>query len=154
MSENERVFLGLGSNLGDREARVREALTQIAVLPGTRVVRVSSLRETVPWGVEEQPPFINGAAEIRTELEPLPLLDALKQVETRIGRSRTYRWGPRVIDIDVLVYGERRLETPRLTIPHPQILERPFVVQPLEEIAPEVLEELRRAAVSLRSPGP
>jgi len=154
MAADERVFLGLGSNLGEREENVREALNQIAALPGTCVVRTSALIETEPWGVENQPPFINAVTEIRTSLEPSELLEATKRIEAKMGREKTYRWGPRLVDIDVLVYGQRRVHTPRLNVPHPQLLERPFVVEPLAEIAPEVIEELRRAAISLRSAGP
>lgn len=153
MAAEERVFLGLGSNLGEREENVRGALNHIAALPETRVVRVSALIETEPWGVENQPPFINAVAEIRTALEPAELLEATKAIEAKMGREKTYRWGPRLVDIDVLVYGQRRVHTPRLNVPHPQLLERPFVVEPLAEIAPEVIEELRRAAISLRSAG-
>jgi len=150
----ERVFLGLGSNLGEREEHVREALRCIAGLPGTRVVRASRLIETEPWGVTDQPPFINAVAEIRTSLEPGELLAAVKQIERELGRTDTYRWGPRLIDVDLLLYGRRVVEDGRLRLPHPHILERPFVVEPLAEIAPEVVEELRSAAVSLRSAGP
>lgn len=146
---SERVFLGLGSNLGEREENLRAALNRIRGLPGTSVVRVSRFVESQPWGVADQPSFINAVAEIRTEMEPEALLSAVKEVEREVGRTATYRWGPRVIDIDVLVYGSRRVATPELTIPHPHILDRPFVWEPLREIAPEVVEELRRAAVSL-----
>jgi 2-amino-4-hydroxy-6-hydroxymethyldihydropteridine diphosphokinase len=146
---DERVFLGLGSNLGDREALLRTALERIAGLPGTDLVRVSAIRETEPWGVTDQPPFLNAAAEIRTELEPQALLAALKEIEGEVGRRPTFRWGPREIDLDLLLYGSRRLETETLRLPHPQILERDFVREPLAEIAPEVVEELRRAAVSV-----
>jgi 2-amino-4-hydroxy-6-hydroxymethyldihydropteridine diphosphokinase len=150
----ERVYLGLGSNLGDRRGNVLRALELIGKLPGTRVERVSMLLETQPWGITDQPAFINAAAEIRTGLEPLDLLRAVKSIEEEIGREPTYRWGPRVIDIDVLLYGQLEVDEAGLRIPHPHILERPFVVQPLTEIAPEVVEELRRAAVSIRSDGP
>jgi 2-amino-4-hydroxy-6-hydroxymethyldihydropteridine diphosphokinase len=150
----ERVFLGLGSNLGDREENVRAALNRIARLPGTSVVRISPLVRTAPWGVEAQPEFVNAVAEIRTGLAPEALLAAVKVIERELGRVQTYRWGPRLIDIDLLIYGERRVETPALTLPHPHLLERAFVWEPLGEVAPEVLEELRRAAVSLRGAGP
>ena len=150
----ERVFLGLGSNLGDRQANLRCALQRIAELPSTGVVRVSQFIETPPWGVEEQPPFLNAVAEIGTALEPRALLAAVKQIERELGRVPSYRWGPRLIDIDLLLYGKRELVEPELTLPHPRILERQFVWEPLREIAPEVEEELRRAALSLRGPGP
>ena len=149
-----RVFLGLGSNLGDREENLRAALERIEGLPGTDVVRVSRFIETEPWGVEDQPPFINAALEIRTDLEPEALLDAVKGIERELGRTPTFRWGPRLIDIYLLLYGCRELQTPRLSLPHPQLLDRPFVREPLAEIAPEVVEELERAALSLRGSGP
>ena len=140
-----RIFLGLGSNLGDREENLRGALVWIAALPGTEVVRVSRFRETAPWGVTEQRAFLNAVTEIRTELDPEALLRVVKAIEVEMGRVRTYRWGPRLIDIDILLYGEVRLETPELTLPHPQILERPFVREPLAEIAPEIVETLHAA---------
>ena len=154
MADDERVFLGLGSNLGRREENIGAALNRIARLPETIVLQCSRLIETPPWGVEEQPPFLNGVAEIQTDLEPQALLAAVKQVERDLGRVPTFRWGPRLIDIDILLYGQRRVETPELTLPHPHILARPFVWEPLQEIAPEIVEELRRAAVPLRSAGP
>src|SRR5689334_21830232 len=126
----ERVFLGLGSNLGDREENLRAALNRIEGFEGTALVRVSSFRETPPWGVEDQPPFLNAVAEIRTSLEPDALLTAVKAIEVELGRTPTYRWGPRLIDLDLLVFGERRVTSDRLTLPHPHILERPFVWEP------------------------
>lgn len=153
MVTDERVFLGLGSNLGEREENLQAALNGISKFTETRVVRVSSFQETPPWGVEDQPAFLNAVVEIRTALEPEALLEAVKQLEVELGRVPTFRWGPRLIDIDLLLFGDRRLQTARLTLPHPHILERPFVWEPLAEIAPEVVEELRRAAVPLRSAG-
>lgn len=147
------MFLGLGSNLGEREANIREALARLEALPETSVTRVSRLVETEPWGVTDQPPFINGAAELRTELEPEALLKAVKEIEREVGRVPTVRWGPRIIDLDMLLYGSRKIHLPHLKLPHPHILERAFVLDPLTEIAPEVVEELRRAAVSLRGSG-
>lgn len=149
----ERVFLGLGSNLGDREENLRAALRKIAALPGTEVVRVSAFRETPPWGVAEQPDFLNAVAEVRTELSPEALLRAAQAIERELGRTPTFRWGPRRIDIDLLLYGDRRIDLPHLKLPHPHLLDRPFVREPLEEIAPEVLEELRRASLPLRGSG-
>jgi 2-amino-4-hydroxy-6-hydroxymethyldihydropteridine diphosphokinase len=148
-SGTERVFLGLGSNLGEREENLFAALNRIRGLQGTTLVRVSSFRETPPWGVEDQPSFLNAVAEIRTALEPEGLLTAVKGIEADLGRTPTYRWGPRLIDIDLLVFGERQLRSERLTLPHPHILERSFVWEPLAEIAPEIVEGLRRAALSL-----
>lgn len=151
---DERVFLGLGSNLRDRDAALRGALERIGGLPGTEIVRVSSFIETEPWGVEEQPPFLNAVAEIRTALPPRELLAALKEIERELGRVPGPRWGPRQIDVDLLLYGARTVQEPDLVVPHPRLLEREFVCGPLGEIAPEVLEELRRAAVPLRGAGP
>ena len=104
-SGKERVFLGLGSNLGNREENLRAALNRIGSLEGTTVEQVSGFRETPPWGVEDQPPFLNAVAEIRTSLEPEALLGAVKEIEAELGRTPTFRWGPRLIDIDLLVFG-------------------------------------------------
>ncbi len=134
----ERVFLGLGTNLGDRRANLERAVAGITALAGTEVVRVSSYHETVPWGVTDQPAFLNAVAEIRTELEPEALLDAVKELERDLGREPSFRWGPRLIDIDLLIYGDRHLVTDRLVLPHPRMLGRPFVMEPLREIAPEM----------------
>jgi 2-amino-4-hydroxy-6-hydroxymethyldihydropteridine diphosphokinase len=135
----ERVFIGLGTNVGeDLEHNLREALEAIGTLPGTKVVRVSSFLSTEPWGATDQPRFLNAVAEIRTELEPLRLLHALKQLESKLGRVPTYRWGPRAIDFDIILYGERVADLPELRIPHPHYREREFVMVPLREIAPEV----------------
>jgi len=153
MGEAERVFVGLGANLGDRAANLRAALERIAALPETRLVRVSAIRETEPWGVTDQPPFLNAAAELCTALEPEALLSALKEIERALGRTPSCRWGPRLIDIDLLLYGDRAVRTESLTLPHPGILERPFVREPLAEIAPELMEKLG-AALPLRSPRP
>ena len=135
----ERIFVGLGTNLGeDLERNLREALEALGNLPDTEVVRVSSFLSTVPWGVRNQPRFLNAVAEIRTRLEPLPLLRALKRLESELGRIPSYRWGPRAIDFDIILYGERAVELPGLTIPHPRYKEREFVMSPLREIAPDV----------------
>jgi 2-amino-4-hydroxy-6-hydroxymethyldihydropteridine diphosphokinase len=135
----ERVFIGLGTNLGDDlERNLRNALAAIGTLPGTEVVRVSSFLGTEPWGATDQPRFLNAVAEIRTQLEPLPLLHALKQLENELGRVPTYRWGPRAIDFDIIFYGERLVDVPGLRIPHPRYREREFVMAPLREIAPEI----------------
>lgn len=149
MRETERIFLGLGSNLGDRKGNLEAALAGIAGFPETVVVQVSSFYETEPWGVTDQPAFLNAVVEVTSGLEPRALLTAVKGLEQELGRTVSFRWGPRVIDIDLLLYGERKVDEPGLTVPHPQILNRPFVWEPLQEVAPEVLEELRRAALSV-----
>lgn len=135
----ERVFVGLGTNLGDDlDRNLRNAIEAIARLPHTQVVRISSFMSTEPWGEPDQPRFRNAVAEIRTVLEPVALLRALQQVESELGRVPTYRWGPRVIDLDIILYGQRVVDLPELKIPHPHYREREFVMTPLREIAPEL----------------
>jgi 2-amino-4-hydroxy-6-hydroxymethyldihydropteridine diphosphokinase len=134
--ESTTAYIGLGSNLGEREATIRRALDEIARLPRTRVAQVSRLRETTPVGVVDQPDFVNAAARLETELSPRELLDALLAIERRLGRERESerRWGPRTIDLDLLLYGGERLAEPGLEIPHPRLLERAFVTGPLREV--------------------
>jgi 2-amino-4-hydroxy-6-hydroxymethyldihydropteridine diphosphokinase len=129
-----RAYVGLGSNLGDREATIRAA---IAALPG--VVAVSELRETDPVGVIDQPAFLNGAVALETELSPRELLECLLAVERELGRERRERWGPRTIDLDLLVYGSETVDEPGLTIPHPSLHERRFALEPLAELDPELV---------------
>ena len=129
------VYVGLGSNLGDREATIRAALDRIQSLDGAVVLRVSSLRETEPVGYEDQPRFVNGVAELETTLEPLELLDRLLKIERDLGRNRDGpRFGPRPIDLDLLLYDDVVLDHPRLTLPHPRLTEREFVLEPLAEL--------------------
>ena len=132
------AYVGLGSNLGDREATLRHALDLLA--RQARVVAVSSFRETEPWGFEEQPPFLNAAAAIETELPPRKLLDTLISIERELGRVRGgVRYGPRTIDLDLLLYDELELEEPGLTLPHPRLHERRFVLEPLAELEPALV---------------
>ncbi len=138
------VYLGLGSNLGDREANLRAALAQLRA-GGVRVERCSSLYETEPWGMTDQPRFLNAVCRGETDLLPPDLLRLAKRIEGTLGRVQTVRYGPRPVDIDILLYeakptlpGEQILETPELTIPHPRLRERAFVLVPLEEIAPDL----------------
>jgi 2-amino-4-hydroxy-6-hydroxymethyldihydropteridine diphosphokinase len=139
MTTAERVFIGLGTNLGaDLDRNLYTAIEAIRHLPDTEVVRVSSFMRTAPWGVTDQPPFLNAVVEIRTQLEPVPLLQALKARETELGRVPTFRWGPRLIDFDIILYGSRVVNLPDLKIPHPHYREREFVLRPLAEIAPEL----------------
>ena len=128
------AYVGLGSNLGDREATIRAAL---AALPG--VFAVSELRETDPVGVTEQPAFLNGAVALETELSPREHLESLLAVERELGRERRERWGPRTIDLDLLLYGTETVDEPGLTIPHPRLHERRFALEPLAELDPELL---------------
>lgn len=130
------VYLGLGSNLGDREGNIRRALKAVEGLG--RPLAVSALYETEPWGVREQPRFLNAACALETEISPEDLLRRLKGLETALGRVPTVRYGPRVIDLDILLYGTLRFVSPDLTIPHPGMLSRSTVLVPLAEIAPHV----------------
>jgi 2-amino-4-hydroxy-6-hydroxymethyldihydropteridine diphosphokinase len=130
-----RVFVGLGANLGDREGTLRAAVR----LLGDEVVAVSRLRETEPWGPVEQPPFLNGAALLETELSPRALLDRLLEVERRLGRTREGpRYGPRTIDLDLLLYGDAVVDEPGLQVPHPRLHERAFALEPLLDLDPDV----------------
>ena len=125
------AYVGLGSNLGDREGLIREA----AQLIGAR--RLSSLLETEPWGYANQPLFLNAAAEVETALTPRQLLDHLLDVERRLGRERIgHRWGPRTIDLDLLLYGDEVIDEPGLVVPHARLLEREFALRPLAELIP------------------
>ena len=128
------AYVGVGANIGDREATIRAA---ISALPG--VVAVSELRETDPVGVTDQPQFLNGVAALETELEPRELLDVLLAVERRLGRERRERWGPRTIDLDLLLYGDEVVDEPGLTVPHPRLPERCFALEPLADLAPKLI---------------
>jgi 2-amino-4-hydroxy-6-hydroxymethyldihydropteridine diphosphokinase len=133
-----RAFVAFGSNLGDREATIRAALAELAAQPGVDVVAVSSLAETDPVGYLDQPRFLNGAAELRTELAPRALLDLLLAIEGGFGRDRSAvpAQGPRTLDLDLLLYENERIEEPGLRIPHPRLHERAFVLEPLAELDP------------------
>ena len=128
------AYVGLGANLGDREETIRAA---VAELPD--VVAVSPLRETDPVGVTDQPQFLNGVAALETELAPRELLDVLLAVERRLGRERRERWGPRTIDLDLLLYGDEVIDEDGLKIPHPRLHERRFVLEPLADLAPQLV---------------
>ncbi|RMD94604.1 MAG: 2-amino-4-hydroxy-6-hydroxymethyldihydropteridine diphosphokinase [Calditrichaeota bacterium] len=137
MSAHKHIFLGLGSNVGDRLNNLREAIQRISSLPNTHIIKMSSIYETEPVGFKDQGLFYNMALEISTKLSPEELLDALKEIEKRMGRIPTVRWGPRIIDIDILYWDQEVMETPRLKIPHAEIENRRFVLETLNEIAPD-----------------
>ena len=132
------AFIGLGANLGDRSATLSAALDRLDRVEGIRVVTRSSFHETAPvGGPAGQPMYLNAAAKLETTLEPHALLSVLQQIELEFGRQRLERWGPRTLDLDLLLYDSLVIETPELTLPHPLMHERPFVLAPLAEIAPE-----------------
>jgi pantoate--beta-alanine ligase len=129
------AFIGLGSNLGDREGTIRETLRRLNATPGVRVLAVSTLIETDPvGGPEGQPRFLNGAAKLETDLAPRALLEAMLEIERALGRTRDVRWSARTIDLDLLVYGDLQIDEPGLIVPHPRMRERPFVMDPLAEL--------------------
>ena len=133
------AFIGLGSNLGDRKGHILQALDILRQRRDIRVMDVSTLVETQPVGpVQDQPPFVNGVAAIETSLKPQDLLAELLSIEQRMGRIRKERWGPRTIDLDILLYGNERIDHPDLKIPHPEIENRPFVQAGLRELAAHV----------------
>ena len=139
MNGHERTaYLGLGGNIGDVKITMAAVLQGLDAMDEIDVVAVSSLYKTPPWGMEDQPWFLNCCAEITTSLEPEALLDACQSMERAGKRERTTRWGPRTIDVDILVFEGHEQVEQRLTIPHPRILERAFVLIPLAEIAPEL----------------
>ncbi len=131
-------YLGLGSNVGDREATLREALARLEATEGVQVVKTSGIHETEPWGETDQGPFLNLVALIHSSLEPLALLAAAKRIEQELGRRPRRRWGPREIDIDLLLGDGVRVTTAELTVPHPALADRPFVLIPLAELDPDL----------------
>ena len=133
------AYIGIGSNLEDPMRQVQTAIRELRSLPRSRVIKVSPLYRTPPMGPPDQPPYVNAAVKLTTRLAPLALLDALLDIERGHGRVRKGRkWGPRTLDLDLLVYGERIMDEPRLTLPHPGIAERAFVLVPLHDIEPEL----------------
>lgn len=132
------AYLSLGGNLGDPAAAMAAALQVIDGSPQARVVAVSSLYRTPPWGKLDQPDFLNAAARLETGLQPRALLDLCLEAERRLKRVRGERWGPRLIDIDLLLHGTQAVDEPGLELPHPRMLERAFVMVPLAEIAPDL----------------
>jgi 2-amino-4-hydroxy-6-hydroxymethyldihydropteridine diphosphokinase len=130
------IYLSLGSNLGDRLVNLRNAIAFLP--PKVQSVVQSSIYETEPWGYSDQPAFLNQIIKAETALDPLDLLAFLKEIELSMGRQETFRFGPRLIDLDILFYDNLILDTPKLTIPHPRIAERAFVLIPLADIAPDL----------------
>jgi 2-amino-4-hydroxy-6-hydroxymethyldihydropteridine diphosphokinase len=133
----EQVLLGLGGNIGDPLASMRAALQALDGHPQCRVAKVSSIWRTPPWGVIDQPDFLNACADIRTDLEPRAFLDLCLSIEQDLKRVRDVRWGPRSIDMDILFFTDRNISQSGLIVPHPRLADRAFVLVPLAEIAPE-----------------
>ncbi len=140
------AYIGLGSNVGDSRTHIRQALTMLA--ERARVVKVSALYQTEPVGFREQEDFINAVAEIETDRSPFDLLALCRSVEERLGRKRIVRWGPRIIDLDILLYGDTVVNTAELVIPHPRMADRRFVLSPLAEIAPDAIHPILRQTAS------
>lgn len=143
-----RAYIGLGSNLGDCAAHLEAALALLRAQPGLELLRVSRLRWTRPVGVTDQPDFLNGVAELETSLPPHQLLDLLLSIENQLGRVRTQRWGPRVVDLDLLLVDEMVVADARLQLPHPRMHERRFVLEPLAELAPALRHPLLNRTIA------
>lgn len=154
-----RAYLGLGSNLGDRAAMLQLATDDLAMTDGITVVAVSGVYETAPVGGPEQDDYLNAVVAIETRLDARALLRVAQGIEEHAGRVRTVRWGPRSLDVDVLIVGDARVDEPDLQVPHPRLHERGFVLAPLRDVAPERVEAppdgwpgVRRTGVGLRIP--
>lgn len=146
-----RAYVGLGANVGPREVTILSAVDLLAAADGVSVVAVSQLRETEPVGVVDQPAFLNAAVAVDTSLDARALLDVLLAIERELGRVRTERWGPRTIDLDLLVFGDETIDEPGLRVPHPRLGERRFALEPLAELAPDlVVPGLGRVADALQ----
>jgi 2-amino-4-hydroxy-6-hydroxymethyldihydropteridine diphosphokinase len=140
------AYVALGSNLGDREENLRNALAHLSA-NDVHVVKVSTFIETEPYGVTDQPGFVNAVCQVETELEPLELLRLLLSIEQEMGRVRLRRWGERNIDLDLLLYGDACVVSEELTLPHPDMQNRDFVLLPLAEIAPEVVHPILKKTI-------
>ncbi|KYD05599.1 2-amino-4-hydroxy-6-hydroxymethyldihydropteridine diphosphokinase [Bacillus atrophaeus] len=135
---NNTAYIALGSNIGDRESYLRQAVVLLHQHEAVTVTKVSSIYETDPVGYEAQDEFLNMAAEIKTSLTPFELLDLTQSIESELGRKRDIRWGPRTADLDILLYNRENIETEQLIVPHPRMYERLFVLAPLKEICLQV----------------
>jgi 2-amino-4-hydroxy-6-hydroxymethyldihydropteridine diphosphokinase len=144
---NHTAYIGLGGNLGDRYGNIARAIDKLRLVSATRVVEQSTDYLTAPVGPREQPNFVNSAVKITTDLAPQELLGALKAIEKSLGREETYRHGPRVIDLDILLYDNEIIDTDDLKIPHPEMHKREFVLEPLCEIAPEAWHPVLKKTV-------
>lgn len=139
------IAVGLGSNIGDREHNIRRACAAFGALDGISVIAVAPLYETKPWGKTDQPTFLNTCLKAETSLSPEDVLAACLATEHEMGRERLEKWGPRVIDLDLLVYGDQKVDQPGLTVPHPHIADRAFVALPLADIWPDAVVQDKTA---------
>lgn len=133
------AFVGLGANLGPAEQSIRDALTRLGGLPSTRLCRASSLYRSDPIGFADQPEYVNAVAELETQLSPQRLLEELLSLEHAAGRIRSFRNAPRILDLDLLLYGDSCIDAPGLMVPHPRMVERRFVLEPLLELRPQIV---------------
>lgn len=148
------AFIGLGSNLAEPSVQLAQAVVRLAALPGTELVAQSPFYRSRPVGPQDQPDFVNGAVWLRTNLPPLTLLDHLQNIEHDHGRERLQHWGPRTLDLDLLTYGDQTISEPRLTVPHPELPNRDFVLQPLLDLDPTLTLPNGTAIASLISECP
>lgn len=145
MNMTHTIYLSLGSNLGNRAANLKEAIASLP--PQMTVNKKSNVYETPPWGYTEQDNFLNQVIKVTTYLEPEPLLKHIKRLEVALGRKTTFRYGPRLIDIDILFYDDLVLDTSSLVIPHPHLHERGFVLQPMMDIAPDLVHPVQKKTI-------
>ena len=143
------AYIGFGSNIGDRLAHIQNAIHGLRETAGITLQKISSIYQTAPVGYETQAQFLNGVAAIQTDLPPLSLLHTLKDIEVLVGRQHRIRWGPREIDLDILIYGDLCLETEKLVIPHPEMHRRHFVLAPLAEIAPALVHPVLKETIQI-----
>lgn len=143
-----RVYLSFGSNMGDREQQINDALNLLNTLPETKVTKISSLYETAPVGGVEQGDFLNGVVALETNLSPIELLDGIQSIELKLNRVRKIHWGPRTIDLDIVLFGDLVIDSERLKVPHPFMHERSFVLIPLNEIAPQAIHPVLNKKIS------
>lgn len=138
MTQPTKAWIGLGSNLADPLLQLATAVTELSALPGTRLIAQSPFYRSSPMGPQDQPDFVNGVALIDTTLAPEALLDALQAIELQHGRERLQHWGPRTLDLDLLLYGTQTIQSKRLTVPHPGVCERDFVLRPILDLQPDL----------------
>ncbi len=148
MISQHEVFIGFGGNLGDRCSFINQALRKLTKLPTTSLEKLSSLYETAPVGYLEQGAFLNGVALIKSSLGAFDLLERLLEIESLLGRVRKQRWGPRTVDLDIILYGNHVIDAPNLLVPHPELTNRIFVLEPLSEIVPDRLHPQLGGSIS------